>query len=364
MRRNLFIIVTAVLFIACAVGYEGYEENSTMTWDTSNYDSNIRIAHLIDFKGKFIAVAFNFQDSRLIIKSSVDKGVTWITIPYSGTYKTGFNTLCGKTNTLIWFVCFQGTDDTYVFWSTNGEAWSAISLVPLAREGFRAVNKGVYLNDTDVFILGIKTLYDAGGNIYGHIYKIFVSRDKGASWETIYSDNNDDNAMQKWTAITGGKSTPIDNYLTYGTTILYHQFNSGHVDLFVSHDNGKTWTKERLPLITYASSMIYDGYTTIIGGDGTIRADGPDFVANVIEPSKLKGCDTDGSTFNFAQFKPDTFVSPLHFCDDDGNEKTIALVKPVSKGASRFRIKISPDSDYAKLILGNNNDGICALAKC
>ncbi|MGI5057935.1 InlB B-repeat-containing protein [Treponema pectinovorum] len=58
---------------------------------------------------------------------------------------------------------------------------------------------------------------------------------------------------------------------------------------------------------------------------------------------------TTDSAFTFAQFKPDTFVSYLHFCDDNGSTKTIALEKPASKSASRFRVKNRSEKRLCKI---------------
>ena len=504
MKRNLLILLAAVIFIACAVGYEGYEENSTMTWDTSNYDSNIRVAHLIEFKGKFITIAFNFQDRRLIVKISADKGKTWSTVFSDNKYKKYYNTTfwqqAGKTDSLLWFFSYgdtyKGFTPGYIFWSTDGYSWHIIDLNSVLQNGFGISN--LFVIDDAIFLQQRKSLYDAGGTTYGHTDKVIVSHDKGNSWQTIYSQTSNDHysgtinigtyfdtntiiimeqqgfapsmkytlkisfdkgnsfidsfsgmnnpafglaikdeqhiclaafqpqhssssvalsfclshdegrnwhtvnvtlprpvnsPLQKkyirkvhnlwlfyvddqciaesgnygeiWTVAASGKTNIADNFVCVGTTIVQYKSAGNGVDFYVSPDCGRTWSQERLPRFPNgASAILYDGYTTIIGGDGTIRAEGPDFIANMSELSKLKGCDIAGNTFGFLQFKSDTFISPLHFCDDDGNEKTIVLVKPVSKGASRFVVKINPESEYAKLILGENNNGICALAKC
>ncbi|MGI5096570.1 hypothetical protein IZU27_02705 [Treponema socranskii] len=501
MKRNLLTLLAAVFFIACAVGYEKHEENSTMTWDTSNYDSNIRVAHLIDFKGKFIAIAFNFQDRRLIVKISADKGKTWSTVFSDSKYKKYYNTTgweqAGKTDSLIWFYSYgdtyKGYTPGYIFWSTDGCLWRIIDLDPVLQNGFGISN--LFVTDDAIFLQQRKSLDDAGGTPYGHTDKVIVSHDKGNSWQTVYlKTSNDgwsqtinigtyfsqrigiiienqgdfspinytikisfdkgknfidafsgmhifafgftiedgqhlcfvsqqnqytqdaatflfllshdrgrtwhivnatlsiplhsplqpmyirklrnlwlffvdnkciaesDNYGETWTAAASGRTNIADNFVYVGTTVVQCKSAGNGVDFFIS-DYGRTWIQERLPRIHGASAILYDGYITIVGGEGTIRGDGPDFIGNASEPSKLRGCDTTGSEFAFAQFKPDTFVSPLHLCNSDGNINTIALVNPISKIASRFIVKINPESDYAKMILGKNNDGICMLAK-
>ena len=503
MKRNLLTLLAAVFFIACAVGYKGYEEDSTMTWDTSNYDSNIRVAHLIDFKGKFIAIAFNFQDQRLIVKTSADKGKTWSTVFSDNKYKKYYNTTgweqAGKTDSLLWFFSYgdtyNGTTPCYIFWSTDGYLWHIIDLNPVLQNGFGISN--LFVIDEAIFLQQRKSLYDAGGTPYGHTDKVIVSYNKGNSWQTVYlKTSNDgwsqtinigtyfsqrlgiiienqgafspinytikisfdkgknfidafsgmhiftfgftiedgqnlcfvsrqnqytaeaatflfllshnrgrtwhivnatlstplhsplqtmyirklrnlwlffvdnkciaesDNYGETWTATAGGRTNIADTFVCVGTTVVQCKSAGNGVDFYTSLDCGQTWSQERLPRINSTSSILYDGYTTIIGECGTIRAEGPDFIGNVAEVSRLKGCDTTGSKFSFAQFKPATFESPLHYCDDSGNMKSIILVKPTSKNASRFVVKINPESEYAKLILGENNNGICALAKC
>ena len=489
--------MAAIFFIACAVGYEKHEENSTMTWDTSNYDSNIRVAHLIDFKGKFIAIAFNFQDQRLIVKTSADKGKTWSTVFSDNKYKKYYNTTfwqqAGKTDSLLWFYSYgdtyKGLTPGYIFWSTDGYLWHIIDLNPVLQNGFNINN--LFVTDDAIFLQQIKSLD------YGHTDKVIISHDKGNSWQTVYlkTSNNgwsqtinirtyfsqrigiiienqgdfspinytikisfdkgknfidafsgmhifafgftiedgqhlcfvsrqeqytveaatflfllshdrgrtwhivnatlstplhsllqtmyirklrnlwlffvdnkciaeSDNYGETWTAAAGGRTNSADTFVCVGTTVVQCKFAGNGVDFYVSPDCARTWSQERLPRINSAFSILYDGYTTIIGECGTIRAEGPDFIGNVAEVSRLKGCDTTGSKFSFAQFKPATFESPLHYCDDSGNMKSIILVKPTSKNASRFVVKINPESEYAKLILRENNNGICALAKC
>lgn len=504
MKRNLLTLLAAVFFIACAVGYKGYEEDSTMTWDTSNYDSNIRVAHLIDFKGKFIAIAFNFQDQRLIVKTSADKGKTWSTVFSDNKYKKYYNTTfwqqAGKTDSLLWFFSYgdtyKGFTPGYIFWSTDGYSWHIIDLNSVLQNGFGIRN--LFVTDEAICLQQRQSLYDAGGTPYGHTDRVIASYNNGNSWQTVYLKTSNDGWSQTiniaayfspaasivvetqgfippirntikisfdkgrsfidvfsemnttafvftvedeqhlcltalpnqyssstvsvvlclshdgghnwhivnatlprpanstlqnlrirklrnlwlffvdgkciaesdtygetWTAAASGRTNTADNFVCVGTTVVQCKFAGNGVDFYVSPDCGRTWSQERLPRFSNgASAILYDGYTTMVGGDGTIRAEGPDFIANMSELSKLKGCDIADNTFGFLQFKSDTFISPLHFCDDDGNEKTIVLVKPVSKGASRFVVKINPESEYAKLILGENNNGICALAKC
>ncbi|MGI5116641.1 hypothetical protein [Treponema sp. SP13] len=503
MKRNLLTLLAAIFFIACAVGYEKHEENSTMTWDTSNYDSNIRVAHLIDFKGKFIAIAFNFQDRQLIVKISADKGKTWSTVFSDNKYKKYYNTTgweqAGKTDSLLWFFSYgdtyNGTTPGYIFWSTDGYLWHIIDLNPVLQNGFGISN--LFVTDDAIFLQQRKSLDDAGGTPYGHTDKVIVSHDKGNSWQTVYLKTSNDGWSQTinigtyfsqrigiiienqgdfspinytikisfdkgknfidafsginilafaftiedeqhlcltalpnqyssstvsvvlclshdggstwhivnatlpkdanstlqnlrirklrnlwlffvdgqciaesdtygetWTAAASGRTNIADNFVYVGTTVVQYKFAGNGVDFYVSPDCARTWSQERLPRINSASSILYDGYTTIIGECGTIRTEGPDFIGNVAEVSRLKGCDTTGSKFSFAQFKPATFESPLHYCDDSGNMKSIILVKPTSKNVSRFVVKINPESEYAKLILGENNNGICALAKC
>ena len=504
MRRNLLILLTAVFFIACAVGYKGYEENSTMNWDTSNYDSNIRVVHLIEFKGKFVAIAFNFQDRQLIVKISADKGKTWSTVFSDNKYKKYYNTTgweqAGKTDSLLWFFSYgdtyNGRTPFYVFWSTDGYLWHIIDLNSVLQNGFGISN--LFVTDEAIVLQQIKGLYDAGGTPYGHTDKLIVSYDKGNSWQTVYLKTSNDGSSktiniesyvysntiiikeqqgfapsmkhtlkisfdkgknfidafsgehysgfgfaiedrqhlcfvslqnrytmetvpllfclshdgghtwhivnatlptptnvdlqilrikklrnlwlffagdlcigesttygETWMPAASGRTNITDTFVCVGTTIVQCKFAGNGVDFYVSPDCGQTWSQERLPRFPNgASAILYDGYTTIIGGEGVIRGDGPDFIGNVAEISHLKGCDTTGSKFSFAQFTPATFESPLHYCDDSDNRKSIILVKPASKNASRFVVKINPESEYAKLILGENNNGICALAKC
>lgn len=178
--------------------------------------------------------------------------------------------------------------------------------------------------------------------VIGNKGTIIVSHDNGDTW-SIKNSGTTKNLFQ------------INSYAS--VSIITYSFNN----YLLSNDNGDTWVQKTANNNMFG--VTYNGIDALTVGNNVAisRLTGTDFIALSTEPSHLHGCEVAGEVITFAQFKPNTLESPLHYCNKNGEIKSIALVKPGTRAGSRFRIKIDPSSEYAKMMLGKNNDGILAF---
>ena len=204
----------------------------------------------------------------------------------------------------------------------NGNTWSFVNIS--IKASFREVD---WVNNNIIVI--------------GNEGKIVVSHDNGNTWSIKNSGVTNDLLCVQYYGSTSIVSINTEKYL-------------------LSIDNGDTWTIKTAMNPIYR--MTYNGIDAFTIYENNIsRLTGTDFIALSTEPSHLYGCEVSGEVITFAQFKPNTLESPLHYCDKNGEIKSIALVKPGTRAGSRFRIKVNPASEYAKMLLGENNDGILAF---
>ena len=283
--------------------------------------------HAIDYDGTIAVLACYSQSGNSNIFLSNDHGNTWVKKTSIPNLITKIKIANGKI-----VVCGVDTPSGFhhhgVLWmsSDNGTTWTQANIPStMALIGVSHFNNNIIACEQS-------SIHDS---------KIIVSHDNGTTWTTKNVSMVD-----------------INQIVSYGSTSIIINKSNNYL---LSNDNGDTWTFKSVD--NKIRDITYNGTDALTVGNDTVisRLTGTDFIALSTEPSHLHGCEVAGEVITFAQFKPNTLESPLHYCDKNGEIKSIALVKPGTRAGSRFRIKVDPSSEYAKMLLGENNDGILAF---
>lgn len=302
--------------------------NNGNTW-TKKKIVGIKEGRAFDYDGSVVVVTDYIDDPRPDydtldnILVSNDQGNTWKKKFSSNSFY--IKNVRVKNGKIIAVGCTSNnitSDGIILISNDNGNTWL-----------YANISIKALFNDVDWFNNNIIVVGSKG--------QIIVSHDNGNTWSIKSSGVTDDLLCVQY----------------YGSTSI---ISTGTKKYLLSVDNGDTWT-----IKTATNSirrMTYNGTDALTVNNSEVSClTGTDFIALSTEPSHLHGCEVAGKVITFAQFKPNTLESPLHYCDKNGAIKSIALVKPGTRAGSRFRIKVDPSSEYAKMLLGENNDGILAF---
>ena len=173
---------------------------------------------------------------------------------------------------------------------------------------------------------------------------IIISKDNGTSWVKYQNINHNNNHL------VGVK----------GKLFLSFYTSSTNGSIYCT-DTGENFT----PIVSAAVDCIaYDGQRLFYSPyrSGSISYKEINWYDGITKASDIY-YHQGGGIIRLESFIPNTSVSPVGYCNKNGQVEYLRLVSPRDSIASTVQVKTIPTSYHARLVLGNPNDGVLAIAK-